>query len=115
MSEFDLFFGLVAIGCGLYCLYSAYMMKKTGIISKTLMLDQETAKLKCTNVGEFLLSVLPCTIILGIVVTMYGAIILLDSYVVDCGIILTILLLLSGAVLIWFAVVTSKAKKKYFE
>lgn len=113
-SEFDSMFGLIALASGIYCLYSAFMMKKTGVANTTIVVDKETAKKKCKDIGAFLVMVIPPTFILGGVTTVYGAVSLISVYVVECTIAVFIMLALTMAVLIWFVVVTSKAKKKFY-
>ncbi|MFI3207955.1 MAG: hypothetical protein R3Y40_02340 [Eubacteriales bacterium] len=113
-TEMDLLFGVLGLACGIYCLYSAFMMSRTGIVSTTLILDKETAKKKCTNIGEFLVEVIPPTIGLGIATMFYGVVILIDTYVVECYWVSLFSIVLSVAALVWFAIVTSKSKKKYY-
>lgn len=113
-TELDLVFGLIGIGSGIYCLFSVYMMRKTGIICKSLFIDKVTEHKKCKDTGAFLVEVLPVTIILGIVTMLYGISILVNSFVVTCTIAVGVLLVAAFAVIVWFAVISNKAKKKYF-
>ena len=113
-SSMDLYFGLVGIACGAYCLFWAVKMKTTGEICKTLLLDKETAKKPCKNVGEYLMMVIPPTFVLGIVLMAYGIITLIDSYVVSCFGVMIAFLVISFVVLVWYGSVTTKAKRKYF-
>lgn len=110
----DLYFGVGALIAGIYCVYQAYVMKTKGIICATLLLDKETAKKKCKNIGEFLAMVIMPTFILGIIILLYGAVTLVDLYVVACGVWLYIVMGVTLAALIWFAMITGKAKKLYY-
>ncbi len=112
--EMDLLFGLISLGCGLYCLYASYMMKKTGIIFDSLLLDKVTASKKCKNVGEFITMVLPATTTLGITIALYGGVTLIDAYVTPCYEVVMILLVISLIVIVWYAIRTNRAKKMYF-
>lgn len=110
----DLFFGVGGLACGIYCIYSAVMMQKTGVICATLLLDKRTAKETCSDVGGFLVEVIPPTYGLGVATLIYGIVTLVDAYLVECEWIMMAVIVLAFAVLVWFGVVTSKSKKKYF-
>ncbi len=114
-SELDLYFGAGSILCGLYCFYAVYSMKTTGKICTTLLLDKETAKKPCKNIGEYLVSVIPSVMILGIALIICGAIILLSVYYEDLFYLYMLTVGIALAVLVWFGMVTSKARKKYFD
>lgn len=112
--EFDLYFGLVAVGAGIYCIYASIMMKKTGVISTTLLLDKETARKKCSNIDEFLKAVIPPTLMIGMLTVLYGALLLINLYVMECGIVLYISMGVTLLALFWYAIITRKAKEKYY-
>lgn len=114
-SEMDALFGILAFGSGIYCLYSAITMQRTGNIAANLVLDRETAKKKCKNVGEFLYKIIPPTYILGSITTAYGVISLVDAFLVECPMAVNISLVVTIVAFIWFAVATSNAKKKYYD
>ncbi|MFI3171635.1 MAG: hypothetical protein R3Y58_04605 [Eubacteriales bacterium] len=113
-SDLDLFFGLVGVACGLFCLYSAIRMRRTGIITESLLLDKETAKKPCKDIGTYLVEVIPPTVIMGIVLLIYGVLTLVDAYVYECYMVVMIMMVITLIALVWFGFVTSKAKKKYF-
>ena len=114
MEEMDLFFGVIGVACGLFCLYSAFNMRRTGTITESLLLDKETAKKPCKDVGAFLVEVIPPTAILGVFILAYGIITLVDAYIVECYVVVMVMMVITLAVLVWFGFVTTKAKKKYF-
>ncbi len=114
MTELDLYFGIGALIAGIYCVYQAIMMKKTGIVCATLLLDSNTKIKKCKNIGEFLNLVIMPTMILGIIILLYGVVTLVDIYVYECDIAVYVVMALTMGALIWFAIVTNKAKKAYY-
>lgn len=114
-SEFDLYLGIGSILCGIYCFYAVYSMKTTGKICTTLLLDKETAKKPCKNIGEYLVSVMPPVIVLGIVLIACGAISLINVYYEDLFYLYMLSIGIALGVLVWFGIVTSKARKKYFD
>lgn len=114
MSELDLYFGVGALIAGVYCIYQAIKMKKTGIICATLLLDSQTKMMKCKNIGEFLSRVIMPTMVLGIVLLLYGVVTMVDLYLYESDLAVFAVMALTMGALIWFAVVTNKAKKEYY-
>lgn len=113
-STIDMYFGVAAIVGGIYCLYQAFLMNKTGVICKSLLLDRETALKKCKDIGAFLSKVIMPTVVIGITILIYGIVTLVDVYVVECDIAVYILMAITVVILGWFAIVTKKAKEEFF-
>ncbi len=115
MSEgIDLYFGIGGIIAGIYCIYQAILMRNTGFPSTTLVVDKETAKKKCKDMGAFLSKVIMPTFVLGIVIIIYGAVLLVNLYVMECEMVVYATMGITMAALIAFAVLTGKAKKEYY-
>ncbi len=114
-TGFDYYFGIGSILVGLYCIYAVYSMKTTGKICTIILLDKETAAKPCKNTGEYIMSVIPAVMILGVVLIIYGIITLLAIYYEQLFAISMCMLVITLLALIWFGVVTTKAKKKYFD
>ncbi len=114
MESFDLFLGGFALLSGLYCFYAVYVMKKTGIINTTVLLDRETAKRECSNPGEFITKASPKLIVLGSSIVLYGVILLLSTVISGLLNITLVFILVEFAVLIWYAIGVNKLKKQYY-
>lgn len=114
MGNLDGLFGIVAVACGLYCFYAYYMMKKTGEINTTILLSKDMNVKKCKDKDAYLREAMPMVLVLGIASVFYGAVSLFESYVMTIKYMLPISIVLFGVAIVWFAVVTTKARKKYF-
>lgn len=114
MGDISVLISIFVLGCGLYCLYAAYMMKKDGTINKTILLGKDVNVNKCKDKEAYMKAVMPKVIALGIVATLSGAADLINLYVVPIGIVTYIVMAIFIVVLIWYAVATAKAAKKYF-
>ncbi len=114
MDSFDLFFGGFAVLSGLYCLYAVYVMKKTGVVNATLLLDRETAKGKCSNPGEFITKATPKLVALGGTIFLYGIFLLVSMAIPELVDFTIVLIVLTFGVLIWYAVGVNKLKKQYY-
>lgn len=114
MNDFTMLLGIFMLGCGIYCLYAAVMLKTKGIINKTILLGKDTDPRKCKDKEGYINCVFPKTLALGIVCTVYAATDLINTFVVEIPALWYIMLAAFLIVLIWFGASTSKAAKKYF-
>ena len=86
------FIGILAVGCGIYCLYAYFNMKKDGHINETILLGKG----------------------FGIVSILYGIVDCIHWYVNPMEMVDTVGGILFMAALVVFAVYTMQLKKKYF-
>lgn len=114
MNNLDGLFGFLAVACGLYCIYAYIMMKKTGEINTTILLSKDINVKKCKDKEAYLKEAMPMVLMLGIVAVFYGAVSLFESYIMTIKYLVPISIVIFGGALVWFAVVTTKARKKYF-
>lgn len=114
MSDFTMLLSIFMLGCGIYCLYAAVMLKTKGVINKTILLGKDTDPRKCKDKQGYINCVFPKTLVLGIVCTLYAVVDLVNTFVVKIPIFWYIMLAAFLVVLIWFGAATSKASKKYF-
>ncbi|MEG0108818.1 MAG: hypothetical protein RR705_08210 [Lachnospiraceae bacterium] len=114
MANIDGLFGVLALACGLYCLYAGFSMKKTGEINQTVLLSKDVNPKKCKDKELYMKCVIPKVFVLGATVSAYGIISLIDAYVVRLGLLVIVFLIVVLMVLIWYGITTSKASKKYF-
>ncbi|MDD2979647.1 MAG: hypothetical protein PHN80_06695 [Hespellia sp.] len=112
-SDLNGMISVLILGCGLYILYSFYNMKKTGVISETLLSGKNIGK-KCKDKEGFLKESLPYVLILGIFTVLYGAIDMVNNFVTPLGMIDVIAAFVFVAVLIFYVLITQKLKKKYY-
>ena len=70
------FIGILAVGCGIYCLYAYFNMKKDGHINETILLGKSYSEKMCKDKEAYLKKALPAVLGFGIVSILYG--------IVDC-------------------------------
>lgn len=99
---------------GVYVVYSTIKMRKTGEINTTLLLDKDTNPKKCKDKDAYMAKVMPCLWILGIGAIIYGGLMLFNVYVASIPTISLIGIGIFFIVIVWYAVVTMKAKKEFF-
>lgn len=114
MNDFTMLLGIFMLGCGIYCLYAAVLLKTKGIINKTILLGKDTDPSNCKDKNAYTNYVFPKMLVLGIVCTVYAAVDLINSFVVKVPVLWYIMLAAFLIVLVWFGAATSKASKKYF-
>ncbi len=114
-TEMELFFAVVSIISGMYCMYGFCQAKIRGVIVESLYLDKETAQKKCINKKAYLKCISIPTFILGIGLVIYGGITLYHAFVTPCYWMMQGSLIVLLAVLVWFGIKTTKAKNRYFK
>ena len=97
------FIGILAVGCGIYCLYAYFNMKKDGHINETILLGKSYSE-----------KMLPAVLGFGIVSILYGIVDCIHWYVNPMEMVDTVGGILFMAALVVFAVYTMQLKKKYF-
>lgn len=116
MSGLDGIFGLIGVGCGLYCLYGYYMLRFKGEIIQSLFLPKDANMRKCKDLGGYCREAQAPTLVLGVIVLAYGALDLYNTYVRRVGALpLAVMIVLVFAALCFFAVRVKKLNKKYFD
>lgn len=116
MSGLDGIFGLIGVGCGIYCLYGYYMLKFKGEIIQSLFLPKNTNMKKCSDFKGYSSEAQLPALVLGIIVLVYGAVDLYNTYVqgVAAGL-LVVMIVLVFVALTFFSVRIKKINKKYFD
>ena len=66
------FIGILAVGCGIYCLYAYFNMKKDGHINETILLGKSYSEKMCKDKEAYLKKALPAVLGFGIVSILYG-------------------------------------------
>lgn len=108
------FIGILAVGCGIYCLYAYFNMKKDGHINETILLGKSYSEKMCKDKEAYLKKALPAVLRFGIVSILYGIVDCIHWYVNPMEMVDTVGGILFMAALVVFAVYTMQLKKKYF-
>lgn len=114
MGDITSWVSVLVLGCGLYCLYAAIMMKTKGVINANILLGKDTRYKKCKDEKGFIKKMFPQLLLFGIVTTASGAIDLINSYVVDIFMLNSIMLVVFVLEFLWFAKVNMDAKKEFY-
>lgn len=114
MNSMDMLFGIIGVAMGIYVLYAAYMMKKTGEINQSLLLDKDTNPVMCKDKEGYMKKVMPCMWVLGFGALLYGGIMLINANLISIPTISLISIGVFLIIILWYAVVTMKAKKQFF-
>lgn len=105
-------FDVVITLFGLYMVISSFKMKKTGVISSTVVSKQEI--MNCKKPEEFIQFMYWKEAIFGAVIMTVGVLSLLDELVVTLGIANLIEMLVFLGTFIWFTRELRKAREKFF-
>lgn len=114
MESMGSFFGIVAIGAGIYCVYGYLLMIRRREIPRGIMLPRDTDPKKCRDVDAYIRMTSLPLICVAVLLLLYGALEMVNQYAFPVGPALFAALLLCAAALIWLAVRTKKANDTYF-
>ncbi|QDW73696.1 hypothetical protein FND36_06395 [Lachnospiraceae bacterium KGMB03038] len=107
-------FGIVGVGCGLYCLYGYYLLKFKGEISTSILLPKDVNPKKCKDFKGYCKEVQWPLLILGIIATLYGAVDLYNVYIGGADQLFLIMMILLFAALVIYVIMIRKINQKYF-
>ena len=110
----DGIFGMITVGCGLYCFYSWYQVKTTRQINKSVFFTKDLEVKQCKDKAAYIAETLQLLAGLGVMTIIYGALDLLNTYVFDLGYGFFVVLGLFLIVLILAAFKAKKLNTKYF-
>ena len=104
---FDLLLIVMYIGCGVYCIYSYLMQKKSAeLLTNKVFCPNNTDPKTCKQPKEYIRYMLPRILILGIGLLVFGGIFVLDHYFGSGNTVTAFLLMtIPLAFLVWFVVV----------
>jgi len=112
--DFNGIMGIFIAGCGLYCIYACYMMKKTGVINKTILMSKDMENQQCKDTKAYISEATPKVMALGIGAIASGGADLIDMYVIPLGNGVLVVMALFFAVLVWAGLSLAKLRKKYY-
>lgn len=105
----------IVLGCGVYSLYTVYAMKQTGEIKTGWLISNQIDVKACKDKEGYIDFISVRTVILGIIIIIYGGIGIINSYLITLPSFLIYgSMIVFFICLIWFAVSSSKANKIYF-
>lgn len=114
---FDGLFNLIDIiifACGFYALYSAYVLQRDGKIIRTFLVFKDTKVEDCTDLQGYANFMGPRLWTLGIIMILYGAASLINTYVVNIGTLFGIMMVLFLISLFWYSMEVKKAMARFF-
>ena len=103
MNGMEGIFGIIGIGAGLYSLYAWFQLKFKGIINTSILVPKDTNIKKCKDKEAYRAAAGPKLLVLAVVLILYGAEDLYNTYVQSTGKLFWVILVLVLAVLVWFA------------
>lgn len=110
----EMFFGLFAVGCGIYCLYGYYIARFKKQAAGKILLPRDVDVKNCKDLEGYCRETSRPLLVLGVVTTLYGA---SDIYNTKAGGAGTLFLIMMSALFITltaFVVKVRKINKKYF-
>ncbi|MDO4344763.1 MAG: hypothetical protein Q4C50_08175 [Eubacteriales bacterium] len=100
--------------CGVYILYVFYQLKYKGVITENMLLPKGTSIAKCKDKQAYIAEMSPKVLAYGLLVTICGALGLLDDTYKIMGNFYYVILVVFLAGTVWFGVMTKKLLKKYW-
>ena len=115
-NSFDLFFNIITLGCGVYCLYVWFQLRRQGLnMPKCPLVPTDQTPSECLDPEAYVAYMLPKTLVLGIVVLLTSVLGLMTGTVLPYTMWLQlVVILLPLAVLVWFCICFTKARKEYW-
>lgn len=110
----DGIFGIIALGCGVYCLYGYYMLKTRHEIKNSILLPKDVNVKKCKDLEGYCREAGKPLLALGIVTSLYGFSDLYNTYVGGADIVFLVMMALMFIMLVIFVIQVRKYNKKYF-
>ena len=85
MNGMEGIFGIIGIGAGLYSLYAWFQLKFKGIINTSILVPKDTNIKKCKDKEAYRAAAGPKLLVLAVVLILYGAEDLYNTYVQSTG------------------------------
>lgn len=109
------FIDLIVIACGLYGVYSWYLLVYKHEIKKTLLIGGNTNPQDCKDIEGFAAFMGTKLLILSAVMIIFGGISAYSSYVEFLGTIVWVGMAIFLVIIIWYCVQLRKAEQKFFD
>ncbi|MGN1165193.1 MAG: hypothetical protein ACI4S2_02035 [Lachnospiraceae bacterium] len=115
MNGLNVLFGVISIGCGLYCLYAYYLLKFKGEITESLLLPKGVDVKKCKDYRGYCAEAQKPVLMLAIATLIYGSVDLYCYYIGGANMVVMIMIAVVLVVLVVYSVWTRKINMKYFK
>ena len=80
MNGFELYFNIINLACGVYCLYTALKLRKVGkLFPNQLLIPKDSTPDDCLDEEGCVEYVSPRLLVFGIILTLIGVVCLADS------------------------------------
>ena len=114
MNSMFSFMDYIVLGCGVYGVYSWYLLVKKHEIKKAFLLGGDTTPEKCTDIDGFANSVGTKLLIASISMLVFSGISLFNTFVQSIGVFYWVAMALFLGVLVWYMAALRKANDKFF-
>ena len=104
----------IVLAFGVYAMYAAWVLRREGKIIKTFLVFKETEVKKCKDLQGYADFMSPKLWALGIVMTAYAGIALINTYVVAVNSLFWVMMAVFLLSLFWYGIEVKKAMKMYF-
>ncbi len=108
------FMDYIVLACGVYGVYSWYMLVKKHEIKKAFLIGGDNTPEKCTDVAGFADMIGTKLLIASIGMIVFSCLSLYNSYKQDLGAVFWVAMVLFLGMLVWYCVMLRKAHLKYF-
>ena len=108
------FMDLIVMACGVYGIYSWYMLVKKLEIKKTFLIGGTNQPGDCNDVQGFADFMGTKLLILSLAMIIFGGVSAINDYITSVGVIIWVLMAVFFAVIIWYCVQLRKADQMFF-
>lgn len=126
MNDFNSFFNLLILGCGLYCLYQSVQLIRTGTLpSNSILLSKERPLSQCLDPEGFIAYMKPRFLIFSVLMVLSSLVSILNDFLgfldrwtapmtpaLRLVVLEVVSFLIPFGVLVWFAVCLVKTQKQ---
>lgn len=105
---------ILVLGCGIYALYSAFVLQREGKIIRTFLVRKDTDLDSCKDLQGYANYMSPKLWLLGVIMILNGLVSLLNTYVVEIQTLFWVMMSIFLITLIWYGMQTRNAMKKFF-
>ncbi|KAB1439518.1 hypothetical protein [Candidatus Galacturonibacter soehngenii] len=103
----------IIFACGVYMLYSAYLMKTKGELKVGWLVSKNVNLERSKDVPGYISYMYPRVLFFAISTLIYSFVGFYNAYITSLGIVQTVTFFGFFAVVVWFAIISTRASKKY--
>lgn len=109
-------FDLIALGCGVYCLYTYYKLRTSGALFKNaLLIPNGKSPKECLDEAAYIAYLQPKLLVISIVTFLFGLVSLINEQFGLYGFwVSEALTAVSLLTVIWYGVCSAKANRRYW-